>query len=90
MSRFTILQPQFEMNPSHPLIKKLNSLRTSNPQLAILVAEQLFANSMASGYHVTDCLILRYHFQVSAGLVEDPRTMLKTMNELLETALEKH
>jgi len=71
--RFTILQHQFEMNPSHPLIKKLNSLRTSNPQLAILVAEQLFANSM-----------------VSAGLVEDPRTMLKTMNELLETALEKH
>ena len=78
------------MNPSHPLIKKLNSLRTSNPQLAILVAEQLFANSMVSGYHVIDCLILRYHFQVSAGLVEDPRTMLKTMNELLETALEKH
>jgi len=71
--RFTILQPQFEMNPSHPLIKKLNGLRTSNPQLAILVAEQLFANSM-----------------VSAGLVEDPRTMLKTMNELLEQALEKH
>ena len=46
--RFTILQPQFEMNPSHPLIKKVNDLRTSNPQLAILVAEQLFANSMVS------------------------------------------
>jgi len=71
--RYTILQPQFEMNPSHPLIKKLNDLRTSNPQLAILVAEQLFANSM-----------------VSAGLVEDPRTMLKSMNELLEKALDKH
>merc|ERR1711875_171864 len=71
--RFTILQPQFEMNPAHPIIKKLNSLRTVNPQLAILVTEQLFANSM-----------------VSAGLVEDPRTMLKSMNELLEKALEKH
>lgn len=71
--RYTILQPQFEMNPSHPLIKKLNELRTSNPSLAILVAEQMFANSM-----------------VSAGLVEDPRTMLKSMNELLEKALEKH
>jgi len=71
--RFTILQPQFEMNPAHPLIKKLNDLRSSNPQLAILVAEQLFANSM-----------------VSAGLVEDPRTMLKSMNELLEKALDKH
>merc|ERR1712088_678204 len=71
--RFTILQPQFEMNPAHPIIKKLNELRTANPQLAILVTEQLFANSM-----------------VSAGLVEDPRTMLKSMNELLEKALEKH
>ena len=29
-------------------------------------------------------------FKVSAGLVEDPRTMLKSMNELLEKALEKH
>ena len=61
------------MNPSHPLIKKLNDLRTSNPTLAILVAEQMFANAM-----------------VSAGLVEDPRTMLKSMNDLLEKALEKH
>jgi len=71
--RYTILQPQFEMNPAHPIIKKLNELKTVNPQLAILVTEQLFANSM-----------------VSAGLVDDPRTMLKSMNELLEKALEKH
>lgn len=34
------------MNPAHPIIKKLNSLRESNPQLAILVTEQLFANAM--------------------------------------------
>jgi len=71
--RYTILQPQFEMNPAHPIIKKLNELRIGNPELAILVTEQLFANSM-----------------VSAGLVEDPRTMLKSMNDLLEKALEKH
>merc|ERR1719186_1681710 len=71
--RYTILQPQFEMNPAHPVIKKLSELRSSNPQLAILVTEQLFANSM-----------------VSAGLVDDPRTMLKSKNELLEKALEKH
>ena len=44
--RFTILQPQFEMNPAHPIIKKLNHLRDSNPGLAILVTEQLFANAM--------------------------------------------
>lgn len=71
--RFTILQPQFEMNPAHPIIKKLSELRETNPQLAVLVTEQLFANAM-----------------VSAGLVDDPRTMLKSMNDLLEQALEKH
>merc|ERR1719435_510063 len=71
--RFTILQPQFEINPAHPIVKKLNSLRETNAPLAILVTEQLFANAM-----------------VSAGLVEDPRTMLKSMNDLLEQALEKH
>jgi len=71
--RYQILQPQFELNPAHPVVKKLSDLKTSNPPLATLVVEQLFANSM-----------------VSAGLVDDPRTMLKSMNELLSLALEKH
>merc|ERR1712059_166848 len=35
--RYNILQPQFEINPSHPIIKKLADLRTSNPKLASLV-----------------------------------------------------
>ena len=71
--RFNILQPQFEINPSHPIIKKINDLRSSNPKLAILVTEQLFANAM-----------------VAAGLVDDPRTILRSMNDLLQEALEKH
>ena len=71
--RFNILQPQLEINPQHAIMKKLQDLKTSNPKLASLVAEQLFANAM-----------------VSAGLVEDPRTILKSMNELLELALDKH
>jgi len=71
--RYQILQPTFEYNPSHPIVKKLSDLRKSNAPLAALVAEQLFANAM-----------------VSAGLVDDPRTMLKSMNELLTLALEKH
>ena len=78
------------MNPAHPIIKKLNSLRESNPQLAILVTEQLFANAMVS---ISSCCQISLHLvflQVSAGLVEDPRTMLKSMNSLLEQALEKH
>uniref|UniRef100_A0A0P4W2A5 Heat shock protein 75 kDa, mitochondrial n=1 Tax=Scylla olivacea TaxID=85551 RepID=A0A0P4W2A5_SCYOL len=72
-SRYSLLQPQLEINPSHPIITKLNALRTSNPRLAELTAKQLFSNAM-----------------VVAGLVEDPRTVLTTMNELLQLALEKH
>ncbi|KAG0728061.1 Heat shock protein, mitochondrial [Chionoecetes opilio] len=72
-SRYSLLQPQLEINPSHPIIVKLNTLRANNPRLAELTAKQLFSNAM-----------------VLAGLVEDPRTVLSTMNELLELALEKH
>ena len=71
--RYNILQPQLEINPSHPIIKKLSELKKSNPRLASLVAEQLFANAM-----------------VAAGLVEDPRTILNSINDLLVLALEKH
>jgi TNF receptor-associated protein 1 len=71
--RYNILQPQLEINPSHPIIKKLSEIKKSNPRLANLVAEQLFANAM-----------------VSAGLVEDPRTILNSINDLLVLALEKH
>ncbi|XP_069680371.1 heat shock protein 75 kDa, mitochondrial [Periplaneta americana] len=72
-SRFALLQPQLELNPRHPVIKKLSTLTTSNPKLAELVTQQLFSNAM-----------------LSAGLVEDPRTLLTSMNELLTLALEKH
>ena len=71
--RYNILQPQLEINPSHEIINKLASLRTTNPKLASLVTEQLFANAM-----------------VGAGLVEDPRTILRSMNDLLSEALSKH
>ncbi len=46
--RYNILQPQLEINPGHAIIKKLNELRSSNPKLALLVTEQLFANAMVS------------------------------------------
>lgn len=72
-SHYSILQPQLEINPKHPIIKKLNTLSKDSPKLAELVANQLFSNAM-----------------VGAGLVEDPRTILSNMNELLTLALEKH
>lgn len=57
----------------HQIIRKLFALKSSNPELASLLARQLFANAM-----------------VGAGLSDDPRTLLLTMNELLGKALEKH
>ncbi|KAK6168388.1 hypothetical protein SNE40_020933 [Patella caerulea] len=39
--RSRLLQPTLEINPSHPLVKKLFEIKTSNPQLATLVAEQV-------------------------------------------------
>ncbi|XP_063233170.1 heat shock protein 75 kDa, mitochondrial [Bacillus rossius redtenbacheri] len=72
-SRYALLQPQLEINPRHPIIKKLSKLTTDNPKLAELVIQQLFCNAM-----------------VSAGLLEDPRTLVSSMNELLALALDKH
>ena len=46
--RYNILQPQFEINANHPIMSKINSLGSTNPKLAMLVTEQLFANAMVS------------------------------------------
>ena len=59
-----------EINPAHPLIVRLDSIRQSNEGLAGKVAEQLYDNA-----------------RIAAGLLEDPRTMLKRLNEILEQAL---
>ncbi|XP_030375156.1 heat shock protein 75 kDa, mitochondrial [Scaptodrosophila lebanonensis] len=45
-NRFALLQPELEINPKHTIIKKLHSLRESNPELAELICKQLFANAM--------------------------------------------
>lgn len=58
---------RLEINPAHPLIVKLNGLRSGNPELATLIARQILDNSL-----------------ISAGFVEDPRTMVKRIYSLLE------
>lgn len=57
----------------HAIIRKLSKLQTDDPELAGLLAEQLFDNAM-----------------VSAGVSEDPRSMVSRLNTLLEKVLEKH
>lgn len=44
--RYTLLKPQLELNPKHPIIKKLVSLSKSNPELSSMIIKQLFVNSM--------------------------------------------
>ena len=57
---------RLEINPTHSLMQKLHGLKESNPELAQLVAAQIFDNSM-----------------IAAGFVEDPRTMVNRIYEIL-------
>ncbi|XP_046666004.1 heat shock protein 75 kDa, mitochondrial isoform X1 [Homalodisca vitripennis] len=52
--RYSLLQPRLEINPRHPIIKKLNSLSNTNPELAELVTQQLFSNAMVAAGLVLD------------------------------------
>jgi len=52
--KFRVLQPTLEINPSHPIIKKLYTLKSSNAELARLVAEQVYDNSMIAAGLVED------------------------------------
>lgn len=38
---YNLLQPRLEINPNHPIMKKLGQLSTSNPKLAELVTRQV-------------------------------------------------
>lgn len=42
--RFSLLQPRLEINPSHPLIKKLAKLQSSDKEIADLLTEQVNFN----------------------------------------------
>lgn len=58
---------RFELNPGHPLVKKVHALRGKDDALAGEMAEALFDTA-----------------RLSAGLVEDPSTVVKRMHQLLE------
>jgi len=71
---YKVLQLNFDINPKHPLIKKLYTIhKSNNTQLATMLGQQLIDNAL-----------------VTAGLVEDPRLVLTGLNKLLEKALEKY
>lgn len=55
-----------ELNPKHPVIVGMNRLKSKEPALAKVMAQQIFDN----------CL-------VAAGLLDDSRTMLPRLNDIL-------
>lgn len=56
--RYSILQPRLEINPSHPLIKKLCQLSKSDTKLADLLIQQLFMNAMVGAGLLEDPQVL--------------------------------
>ncbi len=59
--------PQLELNPGNPLVKKLSSLRTENPELAKLVADQIANTALLRAGMLDDPAILA---QSSQALME--------------------
>ncbi len=64
----TPLRVNLEINPRHPVIKRLNTTREADPEKARLVAEQVLDNAL-----------------ISAGLLEDPTSMVTRLYKLLES-----
>ncbi|XKL64023.1 hypothetical protein PGB90_004109 [Kerria lacca] len=52
--KYSLLSPCLELNPKHPVIKKLDSLITQNPNLASLLIKQLFYNAMLAADLIED------------------------------------
>jgi len=52
--RYRLLQPTMEVNPKHPIIRKLATLTQSDPELAKLVAEQIYDNAMIAASLMDD------------------------------------
>lgn len=59
--------PQLELNPSNPLVKKLSSLRTENPELAQMVADQIANTALLRAGMLDDPAVLA---QSSQALME--------------------
>lgn len=57
-NRYALLQSQLEINPKHPIIKKLYKLITSDQKLASLLAQQIFSNAMTVAGLVEDPRLL--------------------------------
>ncbi|KAJ2950716.1 hypothetical protein O0L34_g8979 [Tuta absoluta] len=53
-NRYSLLRPQLELNPKHPIVKKLHKLIKNDKELAGMVAQQLFTNAMVTAGLIMD------------------------------------
>ncbi|KAF6216009.1 hypothetical protein GE061_000346 [Apolygus lucorum] len=51
---YSLLRPRFEINPKHPLMKKLFLLKDSDVQVAELLTEQLYKNCLVTAGLIQD------------------------------------
>lgn len=63
---------RIEVNPRHPLVRKLHTLRQLDPETAGMIAEQMLDNA-----------------KVSAGVMENPASMVSRLHSLLEKLTER-
>ncbi|VDO80633.1 unnamed protein product [Soboliphyme baturini] len=52
--RYVILRPTLEINPSHPIMKEIQSLRQTDNELAVQIMEQVYENAMVSAGLIDD------------------------------------
>ena len=82
-----------EINPGHNVIKKLFEARKTNPEQAKMIAEQVltflsffiifYMRMSPVGAHTQ----LFDNALISAGIHDEPRTMVSRLNRILELAL---
>jgi len=71
-----------EVNPSHPMIVKLNSIRTEKPNLAILICEQIFDDALISAGLLDDSRLMLPRLNKLLTLVlETPDDIVGTPKE---------
>ena len=89
--RTSELPPQIlEINPEHPIIKRLSELVTIEKAAAAAAAEDV--STKAKGTSLVSTLVAQQIMDnalIAAGLVDDPRSMLPRLNQLLEETLNK-
>ena len=65
------LQVELEVNPEHPVVKKVAELRTSDPDLAEALARQVLDNALVASGLTTDSRLLMKRLDTLLSKVAD-------------------